>query len=198
MHPPSGQFDDETTLFGRTLARGTPTRRSQHYVESRIEPGNIVTILGRALPFDQLADPTGANAHDGGVGLGDPEIAADLAAARAAGTLDTDPEEAWGNAAIQGFGIGQPVRAPELDPAAHPATLAPAAEAERIERTFDIEPDALVLAAADEVPLVISVGTPAVAAGRQERLFLVGLLGAILAIGSAMALAALMSGGIGG
>jgi hypothetical protein len=37
-----------------------------------------------------------------------------------------------------------------------------------------------------------------VAAGRHERQFLVGLLGAVLAIGSAMALALMLGGGLGG
>ena len=43
-------------------------------------------------------------------------IAANIAEARAAGILLTDPEDAWGNAAIPGFGIGRPTRQPELDP----------------------------------------------------------------------------------
>ena len=54
-------------------------------------------------------------------------LAAELAAAGAAGTLLT-PEEAWGNAAIEGFGIGRPVRAPELDPGVATPVLATAEE----------------------------------------------------------------------
>jgi hypothetical protein len=61
-----------------------------------------------------------------------------------------------------------------------------------------IAPDALVLAAAPDVPLVISSGAPATAAGRHEREFLVGLLGAILAIASAVGLALVAGGGVGG
>ena len=75
--------------------------------------------------------------------------------------------------------------------------LAAADDAQRFDRTFEIAPDALILAASETVPLVIAGGPPAAAAGRQERLFLIGLLGAVLAIGSAMAMAVMVGGGIG-
>jgi hypothetical protein len=177
---------------------GTGTRR-RRYTEARLEPGDIVTVLGRALPFDQLDDPEWADRVDGGDSLpDDPEIAADLAAARAAGTLESNPAEAWGNAAIPGFGIGRPVRPPELDPDATEPALAGPTDAARYARTFEIAPDALVLAAAPDVPLVISLGAPATAAGRHEREFLVGLLGAVLAIASAVGLALVAGGGFGG
>lgn len=173
-------------------------RRSRRYREARIEPGETVTVLGRALPFDQLDDPSGADAFDAGALLADdPEVAADLAAARAAGRLETDPAEAWGNAAIPGFGIGRPVSAPELDPAATAPPLADAETATRYERTFTIAPDALVLAASGEVPLRISLGSPAAAAGRHRQAFVVGLLGAVVAIVSAMALAVMVGGAAG-
>jgi len=175
--------------------RSAPRR---HYREARLAPGDIVTILGMALPFDQLADPVGADGAGSADGLiADPEIAADLASAQAAGTLRS-PGDAWGNAAIPGFGIGRPVRAPELDEAATEPHLAAPGDAQRFERTFEIAPDALILAASASVPLVIAAGPPAAAAGRQERLFLIGLLGAVLAIGSAMAMALMVGGGIGG
>jgi hypothetical protein len=171
--------------------------RTRHYTEARLEPGDVVTILGRALPFDQLDDPEWADRVDGGdVLAGDPEIAADLAAARAAGTLESDPAEAWGNAAIPGFGIGRPVRPPELDADANVPALAPPADAARFARTFEIAPNALVLASSPDIPLVISQGAPAAAAGRHEREFLIGLLGAVLAIVSAVGLA-ILAGGLG-
>jgi hypothetical protein len=179
------------------MANGMRGSRSRHYREARIEAGDTVTVLGLALPFDQLPDPTGADQTGSSDPLiDDPEIAADVAAARADGSL-LDPDDAWGNAAIPGFGIGRPVRAPELDVAAAAPALATTADAERYERTFEIAPDALVLAASDTVPLVIAVGPPALIAGREQRLFLVGLLGAVLAIGSAMAMA-IMVGGLAG
>ena len=168
---------------------------SRHYKEARIEPGDVVTVMGRALPFDQLDDPDSADVLAPGSPLGDDtEVAADLAAARAAGTL-LDPEEAWGNAAIPGFGIGRPVREPDLDEAATDPPLATEDDAARYRRTFEIAPDALILAAAPDAPLTIAIGPPSVAAGRRQREFFVGLLGAVVAIGSAMALAVMLTSG---
>jgi hypothetical protein len=177
---------------------GLPVRgHSRRYCEARIEPGEVVTILGQAMPFDQLPDPASADVAGGGDPLGgDPEVAADLAAARASGILESDPAEAWGNAAIPGFGIGRPVREPELDEAANEPALAGPGDEARYERSFEIAPDALILAAGPDSPLVISFGAPAEAAGRHQREFLIGLLGAIVAIGSAMALAIMAAGGI--
>jgi hypothetical protein len=161
----------------------------RRYREARLEPGDLVTIIGTALPFGQLEDPDGADRLDR-VGdpltaLDDPILAAEIADARAAGTLLT-PEEAWGNAAIEGFGIGRPVRAPELDPGVTAPVLATPVEAAQIERTFDLEPDLLVLAAGPGTPLMIGIGTPTEAVAREQGRFLLGLLGAVLAIGSAI------------
>ena len=144
-----------------------------------------------ALPFRELPDPVGADTLNGAIdpmgGIGDPEIAADLAAARAAGLLQT-PDDAWGNAAIPGFGIGQPVTAPELDPAAQALPLGSAEDAARAKATFDIDPDQLVLTTTPDVRLIVAAGSPTEAVGRNEQRFLLGLLGATLAIGSAVAL----------
>lgn len=182
--------------FGSGL-RGTGSR-ARRYSEARIEPGDIVTVIGRAVPFDQLADPDAADVLDpGSPAADDPEIAADMAAARSAGLLFTDPDDAWGNAAIPGFGIGRPVRQPELDDAAIDPPLATEVDAARYQRTFTIAPDALILAAAPDAPLVIAVGVPSVAADRRQRQFFIGLLGAIVAIGSAMALAVMLGDGLG-
>jgi hypothetical protein len=70
------------------------------------------------------------------------------------------------------------------------------AEADRFERTFDIKPEALVVAASPDVGLLVSLGAPGAVVAREESRFLVGLLGAILAIVSAVALASSLSGGI--
>lgn len=169
-----------------------------HYRETRLAPGDAITIVGRALPFGDLPDPAGADLGAGpDVPLADPEIAADLAAARAAGTLLDDPEAAWGNAAIPGFGIGRPVTAPTLDPAANPLPIAPSDEAAKFERTFEIAPEDLVVAASDEVPLLIAYGTPGAVEERHRETYLLGLLGASLAIVSAMIFAIMLSGGFG-
>ncbi|HMD11104.1 MAG TPA: hypothetical protein VKG90_02110, partial [Marmoricola sp.] len=127
----------------------------------------------------------------------DPEVAGDIAEAREAGLLEATPEEAWGNASIPGFGIGQPVRAPELDPAATPLPIAASPADAEVERRFTIAPESLVLAGAPGMPLLIAHGVPTAALDRQQGRFLVGLLGAILAIASAMALALILPGAIG-
>ena len=167
----------------------------KHYREARVEPGDVVTILGTAVPFRELPDPLGADSIDGGMAatFSDPEVAGDLAEAREAGLL-VSKAEAWGNAAIPGFGIGRPVSTPELDPGAHALPLATPDERARVERTFDLAPDVLVLASTPDVRLLMAAGAPGEAVGRQERQFLIGLLGAMLAIGSALALAILIGG----
>jgi hypothetical protein len=198
--PSAGDSDGGWQGFAADRLMAGPLGRSssRQYREARVEIGDIVTVVGLALPFDQLTDPTGADELASMDPLtDDPEIAADIAVARAAGTLDTDPEDAWGNAAIPGFGIGRPVRAPELDDAAIDPPLASAADATRFERTFEIGPGALILAASDTVPLIIAAGPPAAIAGRGQRRFLVGLLGAVLAIASAMAMALMVGGEVG-
>ena len=186
--------DPETSSGPAGLRAGG--RRS--YRESRLEPGDPVTIVGRALPFSDLADPATADLGGGSDQLiDDPEVGADLAEARADGVLVDDPAAAWGNAAIPGFGIGRPVVAPAIDPAANPLPLGDAEAAARAERTFRIAPETLILAASDEVPLLIAHGVPGVVLGRSQNQFLVGLLGAILAIASAMVVAVSLGGGVG-
>lgn len=180
------------------LGAGGAEKRGRHYRESRLEPGDAVTIVGRAIPFADLADPTEADvAILGGVTADDPEVAADLAEARAAGALADDAVAAWGNAAIPGFGIGRPVRQPELDPGADRPVLAPVGAEQHAGRTFDIPPETLVLASTVDMPLLIAHGIPAEAVERQTDRFLIGLLGAVLAIASATAFALMLSGGFG-
>jgi hypothetical protein len=73
-------------------ASGRTDGRDRRYIESRLEPGDPVTIVGRALPFGDLADPAEADvAVGGGVDQSDPEVLADLAEARKAGLLADDP-----------------------------------------------------------------------------------------------------------
>jgi hypothetical protein len=187
--------DPDIDLSGASGERDHDRR----YEEARLEIGDLVTVVGTALPFGHLTDPGGADLLDRYadplLGLEDPEVAMNIAEAREAGIL-VSPEEAWGNAAIPGFGIGRPVREPELDPGATPPALASEAEAAANERTFDIEPDLLVLAAAPDAPLLIAAGSPGEVVAREESRFLLGLLGAVVAIGSAI-LAAFLVGGAG-
>lgn len=183
---------------GNPLLRAQGSGRRRHYTEARLAPGDAVTVVGRALPFSDLADPAESDLALGSeVVADDPEVTADLAEARAAGLLADDPDDAWGNAAIPGFGIGRPVRAPELDLAAHTLPLAPTEDAARYERTFHIAPATLIVASAPDVPLLIVHGMPGNAADRFQDRFIVGLLGAILAIASAMIAAIMLGGGFG-
>lgn len=176
------------------ILRNDELRRS--YRETRLAPGDAVTVVGRALPFSDLSDPVAADYGTEADQLDDdPEIAADLAAARAAGTLAVDSDDAWGNAAIPGFGIGRPVVAAKMDPAANPLPLATPAEAALARSTFEIAPETLVLAASAEVPLLIAYGTPGAVMGRSQLRLTIGLLGAVLAIASAMVLAVMIGGG---
>ncbi len=186
--------DPETSDRPSFLQAGGDRRR--RYRETRLEPGDAVTIVGRAVPFSDLADPLAADfGTEADLLDSDPEIAADLAEARAAGILAVDPDDAWGNAAIPGFGIGRPVSAPQIDAAANPLPLATAEEAARAEKTFDIAPDTLVLASSGEVPLLIAYGTPGAVMERSQVRYVIGLLGAVLAIASAMVFAIMISGG---
>ncbi len=189
--PPPGPM-----ILGGASRLGAAAGR-RHFVEARIEPGEVVTVVGRVLPFGDLDDPASADVVDeSGVGTADPEIAADMAEARAAGLLADSPADAWGNASIEGFGIGHPVRAPELDPAATPPPPPDPSIATRASAAFDIPADALVLSSSAETPMSISLGAPAAVEARDQGRFIAGLLGAALAVGSAMALALLLDGGI--
>lgn len=190
---------DPTTSISSPAWRGlSGSGGPREYREARLEPGDAVTIVGRALPFRDLDDPAGADlGMAGGEFEADPEVAADMAEARASGALLDDPDGAWGNAAIPGFGIGRPVTTPDIDPAANPLPLATPEAAAVAERRFEIAPDSLVLAASDDVPLMIAYGTPTAVVGRSQARFAVGLLGAVLAIASALVLALALSGGVG-
>lgn len=196
---------DREAAIARLLAVLTPaTTRSSgvrgrvHYREWRLGPGDVITVVGRAVPFSMLDDPSEADVDaPPAVRADDPEVLASIAEARAAGTLLDDPQAAWGNAGIPGFGIGIPVRAPALDPDAAVPALAVAADAERFERRFHIAQEALVLASGPGAPLFVAHGAPGAAAGRQQDRFIVGLLGAVLSIASAVGLAFALTGGLG-
>ena len=192
---------DERSLFARSTMPVIGSSaiamegRERRYTEARIEPGDMVTVLGRVVPFSEVADPAAANLLEAGLpGPDDPEVAADLAAARAAGTLEGTAAEAWGNAAIEGFGIGRPVHPPELDPGANQLPPGDADLAARAHDAFEIAPEELVLVAAPDAPLVVSLGPPSAVVARRRGTFVQGLLGAVLAIGCAVGLALVVSG----
>ncbi|MEA2518208.1 MAG: hypothetical protein QOF49_288 [Chloroflexota bacterium] len=183
------ELRDQSGLPVATVAGG------RHYREARIEIGDIVTVTGQALPFRDVADPAAANVLDGsGIGVVDPEVARDVAEARTAGRLRATPADAWGNAAIPGFGIGQPIRPPDLDAAADRPQPADADLAGRVAATFDIPLDSLVFAASAEAPLLVALGPPSDVTARGRWQLVLGLLGAVVAIGSAMGLAFVLNG----
>ncbi len=181
---------------GRGLSEpGLGTR--QHYQERRLAPGDVVTIVGSALPFSDIDDPATADRDDPGIALDDPEVARNLAEAREAGLLASTPEEAWGNAAIPGFGVGRPTRAPDLDPEARPMPLAPAGAEAAAVAVFDIAPGELVMAAERDRPLLIRFGSPGEAVARDQGALTLGLLGVVIAIVAALVLALAVQGTFG-
>lgn len=171
--------------------------RRRDYEERRLEAGDVVTVVGVALPWSDVADPATADRYDPTAALADTEVALNIAEARAAGTLRATPEEAWGNAAIPGFGIGRPTRRPELDPEADSPALADPAAAAAAEARFDIPAGELVVAAAADGPLAILAGTPGEAHAREGSRVVTGLAGAGLAIASAVVLALAVQGILG-
>lgn len=182
--------EDETVLESMTPSLS----RRRTYREARLEATETVTVLGTALPFQHLDDPDGADLGEPALEADDADVAADIAQARAAGRLRPTAAEAWGNAAIPGFGIGRPVSAPVLDPEANALPPAAPGTAERVREAFAIEPETLVLARLRDAPLLIYAGDPQAAAGREQGRVILGLFGALLAIVSAVVLALALSG----
>ena len=186
-----GSFDvnlaPSSGLLGASLASG-----GRRYRESRLEVGERVTILGQALPWSDVRGQMDLADRGGNV---ERDMAGDLAAAREAGLLAGSPGEAWGNAAIPGFGIGRPTRPPELDPAVRPPDpQEPIADEQHAER-FDIPEDELVVArTAGE--LVIYRGSPAVATRQHDSAFLLGLVGAVMVVCCTLALVAALTGSV--
>ena len=185
----------ETSALGGLRDR----RGHRTYRETRLAPGDAVTIVGRALPFSDLDDPDGAD-----LGLGADRVARRPGGRRGPrrGTGDRAPgRRSDGRLGQRGHpgvrhraaGLG----APRSTRPRMPLPLAGADEAARVQRTFDIAPEALVLAASPDVPLLIAHGVPGDVVERGQDRFTVGLLGAVLAIVSAMVVAIDLSGGFG-
>jgi hypothetical protein len=174
-------------ILGGSLA----TSGGRRYREARLEVGETVTIVGQALPWADVRQQLEAMGSGGNV---DRAIADDIADAREAGELAASPEEAWGNAAIPGFGIGQPTRPPELDPDAQPPPVAgPTAHEVAMDR-YEIPADELVLARAPDGALAIYRGTPQAATQQHDLAFLLGLVGAVMAVCCTLALGAVLTG----
>lgn len=168
----------------------------RRYEESRLEPGQVITVVGFALPFGALpGQPDAETVFDSPASL-DPTLAAELAEARAAGQLASSAQEAWGNAAIPGFGIGQPTETPVLDADARPLPMADAAQVVRAERLFEIPADELVVSSAPGTGLMVCLGRPEEVTAAHDRSFLVGMGGAAVATLSVLALALMIRGAV--
>ncbi len=203
VHPPEGRQADDPrpglSVLGGGLGGGLGSvgAGKRHYEEQRLAPGDVVTIVGSAVPFGDIDDPATADRDDPTLALDDAEVANDVAEARAAGLLVGSPEEALGNAAIPGFGIGRPTSVPRLDPAARPLPIAPAAAGAAAAATFDIAPGELVMAVVPGGPLVVRAGSPGEAISRDRSALTLGLAGAVLAIAAALVLAVALQGAFG-
>ena len=100
---------------GWGIVGSMPRGAGRRYQEARLEPGETVTIVGQALPWSDVHARAQSALTDRNL---DRAISDDIARARASGALAASPIEAWGNAAIPGFGIGQPTRLPIWTPRA--------------------------------------------------------------------------------
>ena len=200
VRPPNHDDDGEHASV-MPIGIRRPGNARRHYTESRLEPGARVTLVGFARPFGEL-DPLGpaATAADGSsldpTTFDDPEIAAEMAEAQAAGTLATNARAAWGNAAIPGFGIGRPVESPTLEAGATPEVPAEPSQAARAERIFEIAPETLVISSGDRRPLTVYDGAPTEAVAFDRVRFYRGLAGGGIAAVSAVLLAVTMNGSV--
>ncbi|MEA2026917.1 MAG: hypothetical protein U9O18_09515 [Chloroflexota bacterium] len=162
----------------------------RRYREARLEPGQTVTILGQAWPWGEVHEVLLAWNPSDNV---ETDIAGDIAYARQAGTLAASPEEAWGNAAIPGFGIGMPTAQPELDPDVQaPDIPADDVHQEALEK-YDIPDEELVLSRGLKGGLAIYAGTPQAATQHHDFAFMVGIIGAVMAVICALALGAIIT-----
>jgi len=172
---------DDGVGLSDLMGSGAVAERME-YREERVEPGDTITAIGAAVPYGELPDLAAAQWGEAGSPLNDPEIAADIAEALANGVLRPTAGDAWGNAAVPGFGIGQPRPSPGREAG---ATAAPGDD-DRF--AYGLDPGDLVVASIAGRPLAIYEGTPTQAAGGYEARFWIGLGGAVLAVGSATVL----------
>ena len=156
-----------------------------------MEPGETVTIVGQAVPWADIRDSLHAFDPNSNVEFA---IAEDVAAARAAGTLAASPEEAWGNAAIPGFGIGAPTLEPELDPDATVPDVAGPESHEKAMARYDVPDEELVLSRGDKGEMAVYVGAPEAAVMHHDFAFTLGVAGAFLAVFCTLALGAILTG----
>jgi hypothetical protein len=166
-------------------------RGGRRYRESRLEPGATVTILGQAWPWAEVREVVFAWSPGDNTEV---DMAADIAVARDMGLLAASPEEAWGNAAIPGFGIGAPTVQPALDPRAHQPEVAAGDSHKAALEKYRIPDEELVLSRGLRGGLAIYLGSPQAATGHHDFAFWVGLAGAVMAVMSALSLGVMATG----
>ncbi len=186
---PSGEWDEGGGSF---LA--STKREGRRYRESRLEPGQTVTVLGQAWPWGEVQEVVMTSNPSDNI---ERDIAGDLAWAREMGILASSPEEAWGNAAIPGFGIGEPTARPELDPKASQPDVPqdPSVHREALEK-YDIPDEELVLSRGLTGGMAIYLGAPQQATEHHDEAFLLGVVGAVMAAISTFALVAMLTGSL--
>jgi len=191
QRPAAPLASDDWDQGGGSWLAGSTTSSGRRYREARLEPGEMVTILGQAWPWGEVRNVVltwnpGSNVER--------DIAGDLAYAREMGMLASSPEEAWGNAAIPGFGIGQPTAEPELDPAVEQPEV-PGDEVHRqaLEK-YDIPDEELVMSRGLTGGMAIYAGSPQQATQHHDMAFLIGIVGAMMAALCAFALGAIITG----
>ena len=171
---------------------GAKQSDGRRYREARLEPGQTVTILGQAWPWGEVQEVVLAWNPGDNV---ERDIAGDLAFAREMGMLAASPEEAWGNAAIPGFGIGSPTVMPELDPEAHrPDVPEDRSVHEEALAKYDIPDEELVLTRGLRGGMAIYLGSPQKATQHHDEAFMLGVVGAVMAALCAFALGAMLTG----
>ncbi len=176
---------------GWSMAAGLGESRGRRYREARLEPGETVTVLGQALPWADVKDQLHAWDPSSNVEMA---IADDVARARELGILAASPEEAWGNAAIPGFGIGAPTLAPQLDEDAYrPEPRGDAAHKQALAR-YDIPDEELVLSRGQKGEMAIYGGAPTEAVMHHDFAFALGVMGAVMAVFCALGLGAILTG----
>ncbi len=189
---PASAFETTDWDQGGGSFLGAQQSQGRRYREARLEPGRTITILGQAWPWGEVREVVLAWNPSSNI---ERDIAGDLAFAREMGTLAASPEEAWGNAAIPGFGIGAPTVAPELDPEARrPAVPEDPSVHEDALAKYDIPDEEMVLSRGLSGGMAIYAGTPDEATQHHDLAFLVGVVGAVMAALCAFALGALITG----
>jgi hypothetical protein len=202
--------DSPLTSAAGSILGGSLGGGRTEYREDRLEAGEVVTVTGTAVPFADVDELAVGSDPDLDEPLADPEIAADIASARAAGMLAPSAAAAWGNAMIPGFGIGRPIRPPELDPGVPRAGLpvdsvddggpgfsgGSRGGLESVGAPYGLAAGDLVLASIPGVPLRIMAGAPEQVESRERATFWQGLGGAVVAVASIGLLVLALTGGV--